>query len=75
MWYVRLAKPQISLYSLIRAFASRLNILSILSYLPNILGLIGGCTGLSGSIHVKMPLCWKSHVVAYIVFHRNASSE
>ena len=27
MWYVRPAKPQISLRSLIRAFASRLNIL------------------------------------------------
>ena len=26
----------------------------------------GGCTGSSESIHVKMPHCWKSHVVAYM---------
>ena len=36
MWYVRPAKPQISL-SLIRAFASRLNILLLLGYWLNIL--------------------------------------
>ena len=28
----------------------------------------GGCAGLSESIHVKMPHCWKSHVVAHFVF-------
>ena len=27
----------------------------------------GGCTGLSESINVKMPHCWKSHVTAQIV--------
>ena len=32
MWYVRPAKAQTSLRSLIRAFASRLNILRMLSY-------------------------------------------
>ena len=32
MLYVRQAKPQISLRSLIRAFAGRLNILRVLSY-------------------------------------------
>ena len=29
------------------------------------LSLKGGCTGLSESIHVKMPHCWKSHVAAH----------
>ena len=28
------------------------------------LSLSGGCTGSSECIHVKMPHCWKSHVVA-----------
>ena len=28
------------------------------------LNLKGGCAGLSESIHVKMPLCWKSYVMA-----------
>ena len=31
------------------------------------LSLKGGCTGSSESIHVKMPHCWKSHVVAQFV--------
>ena len=29
------------------------------------LSLKGGCTGLSESTLVKMPHCWKSHVVAH----------
>ena len=32
------------------------------------LSLKGGCTGSSESTFVKMPHCWKSHVVAYISF-------
>ena len=28
------------------------------------LSLIGGCKGLSESIHVKIPHCWKAHVAA-----------
>ena len=31
------------------------------------LSLKGGCTGLSESIHVKMPLCWKSHVAVQML--------
>ena len=31
------------------------------------LSLKGGCTGSSESIHVKMPYCWKSHIVAHMV--------
>ena len=32
----------------------------------DILRLQGGCTGLSESIHVKIPNCWESHVAAQI---------
>ena len=33
------------------------------------LGLKGGCTGSSESIHVKMPHCWKALVAAQIRFN------
>ena len=74
MWYVRPAKPQISLG--IRAvwsepFASRLNILSVkllTEYHLKFLSFKGGCTGSSESTLVKMPHCWKSHVVAHFYF-------
>ena len=55
--------------TLIRAFASSLNTLWLLSYWPNPFGvskLRGGCTGSSESTFVKMPHCWKSHVTALI---------
>ena len=32
------------------------------------LSLKGGCTGSSESTHVKMPHCWKSHVIAQLFF-------
>ena len=35
------------------------------------LSLIGGCTDLSESTLVKMPHCWKSHVVAHIPYSAN----
>ena len=38
------------------------------------LSLKGGCTGLSESIHVKMPQCWKSHALAQI-FSSSANEE
>ena len=70
MWYVRSAKPQISLGSLIRAFAS-LNtqwlILATDRTTFGILRLKGGCTGSPESIHVKMPHCWKSHAAAHFI--------
>ena len=50
---------------LIRAFASRFNILGVLSYLE-FLSLKGGCIGSSESTLVKMPHCRKSHVTAQI---------
>ena len=33
------------------------------------LSLKGGCTGLSESTYVKMPHCWKSHVMVQIFFN------
>ena len=71
MWYMRPAKPQISLRIRavwIRAFANRLNILWLLSYWLNsfleFLSLKESYTGSSESTLVKMPHCWKSHVTA-----------
>ena len=32
------------------------------------LRLKGGCTGLSKSIRVKMPYCWKSHDTAQVYY-------
>ena len=55
--------------SLIRASASRMNILECLATDWNhleFLSLQRGCTGSSESTHVKMPHCWKSHVVAQL---------
>ena len=64
--------------SLVRAFASRLNIL--LEYSMSVklltehhlefLSLKGGYTGSSESTHVKMSHCWKSHVAAHIIFYQ-----
>ena len=31
------------------------------------LSFTGGCTGSSETTHVKMPLCWKSHVAAHFI--------
>ena len=58
--------------SLIRALASRLTILRLFKLLAEhhleFLSLKGECTGLSESILVKMPYCWKSHVTAHLCF-------
>ena len=69
--YVRPGSDQPALKcSLIRAFASRLNILWLLSLLTKhhlkFLSLKGGCTGSYESTLVKMPHCWKSHVMAHM---------
>ena len=54
--------------SLIRAFASLLNILWLLLSVQHLgfLSLKGGCTGLSEATLVKMSHCWKSHVAAHM---------
>ena len=38
-------------------------------YLSEFLRLKGGCTGLPESTHVKMPHCWKSHVMAQLTLN------
>ena len=54
--------------SLIRAFASRLNILWMSSYwLNEFLSFKGSYTGSSESTLVKIPHCWKSHVTAHLL--------
>ena len=60
--------------SLIRAFARRLNILSVkllTEHHLEYISLTGGCTGSSESTHLKMPHCWKSHVTAQLLFDKN----
>ena len=37
------------------------------------LSLKGGCTGSSKSTLVKMPHCWKSHVMAHIASYKIAN--
>ena len=57
--------------SLIRAFASRLNILSVKLLTEHdleFLSLKVGCRGSSESTLVKMPHCWKSHATAHFIF-------
>ena len=59
--------------SLIRAFARRLNILSVklvTEHHLEFLGLKGGCTRSSESTLVKIPHCWKSHVTAQFLVSR-----
>ena len=63
--------------SLIRAFASCLNILSaklLAEQHLEFLSLTGSFTGSSESILVKMPHCWKSHVPALNVSWQNIFS-
>ena len=60
---------------LIRAFASRLNILSVkllTEHNLECLSLKGGCTGSSESTLVKMPHCWNLHVTAHLYVLINA---
>ena len=64
--------------SLIRAFATSLEYSLTVKLLTEryleFLSLKAGCTGLSESILVKRPHCWKSHVMAqiyYIMLYRN----
>ena len=44
-----------------------MNIKLLTEYHLEFLNLIGGYTGSSESIHVKMPHCWKWRVVAHII--------
>ena len=72
MWYVQPTKTPIcmgipSVWSeplLVASIFYRL--LSYWQHNMEFLSLKGGCTGSSESIHVKMPHCWKFHVVAHL---------
>ena len=61
--------------NLIRAFASRVNILMSVELLTEqyleFLSLTGGCTGSSEYTHVKTAHCWKSHVAAHMMVNKN----
>ena len=70
MWYVRLAKPQISLryaqadQSLCLSIEYSITVKLLTEQHMEFLSLKGGCTGSYESALVKMPHCWKSHVTA-----------
>ena len=69
MWYVRPAKPQISLQSdqsLCYSLEYSMSVKLLAEHRLEFLSLKGGCTGSSKSTLVKMPHCWKSHVAAHI---------
>ena len=61
MWYVRPAKPQISLCKSLK-YSMIFKLLT--EHLLKFLSLKEGCRGSSESTHVKMPHCWKSHALA-----------
>ena len=71
MWYVRPAKTQISLpdQSLCLSLEYSMSVKLLTEHHLEFLSLKGGCTGLSESIHVKLPHCLKSHVMAHIIFN------
>ena len=70
MWYVRLAKDQISMricasdQSFCLSLEYSMTVKLLTKHHLELLSLKGGCTGLSESTLVKMPQCWKSHVAA-----------
>ena len=76
MWYVRPAKPQISLP--LRAVRSEPLLVTRIFYECKLLtehhleflSLKGGRKGLSESTLVKIPHCWKSHVKAQLSIYR-----
>ena len=76
MWYMRPAKPQISLRSCAHAQSDQspcllleysINIKLLTEHHLEFLSFQGDCTGPSESILVQMPHCWKSHAAAHIV--------
>ena len=72
MWYVRPAKPQISLRICtvwsepLLEYSMTVKLLT--EHHLEFLCLKGGCTGSSESTHVKMRHCWKSHVTAHVKY-------
>ena len=72
MWYVRPAKPQISLRIRIAwsepcsSLEYSMSVKLLIEHLLEVLSSKVGCTGSSESTFVKMSNCWKSHVTAHI---------
>ena len=66
MWYVRPAKPQ-SDQSLCKSLESSMTVKLLTEHNLEFLSLKGGYTGSSESTHIKIPHCWKSHVLAHMV--------
>ena len=72
MWYVRQAKPQISLHihevwsEPLLEYSMTVKLLT--EQHLEFLCLKGGFTGSTESTLVKMPQCWKSHVAAHMFF-------
>ena len=66
MWYLGPAKAQTSLCirSLCKSLEYSMNIKLPAEHHLEFVSLKGGCTGSLESTVVKMPHCWKSHVVA-----------
>ena len=70
MWYVRPAKPQISLrkaqsdQSHCKSLVHSITIQLRTDHHLEFLSLKGGCTGSSESTVIKISHCWKSHVIA-----------
>ena len=66
MWYVRKAKPQISLC---QSLDYSISVKQLTEHHLELLSLKGGCIGSSESTLVKLPHCWKiSHVATKIYF-------
>ena len=63
MWYVRPAKPQISLR---KSLEYSMTVKLTTEHHLEFLSLKGGCTGSSESALVKMPHCWNLHAMAQI---------
>ena len=71
MWYMRPAKPQISLdQSLCQLLEYSMIVKLLTEHHLEFLSLKGGCRGSSESTHVKMSHCWKSHAQAQMVLDK-----
>ena len=73
MWYVRPAKAQTSMQSdqshcYWLEYSMNINLLT--EHHLELLSLQRGCTGMSESIHVKMPHSWISHVTTHIYYNQ-----
>ena len=68
MWFVRPAKPQISLsdQSLCKSLEYFMAVEQLTEHHLKFRSLKGGYTYSSESTVVKMPYCWKSHVMAQL---------